>query len=116
MNNPMGDSPASHEGTDPPTLRQQFDALLCEYNVLAEPGLHEYDKMLDDMVNACMPIGQDQLSIYIANTAHLVLYKLRKEMHAEINKHVDRLRIDHEKRWEQTLAQVKDLVRMETTL
>ena len=61
-------------------------------------------------------ISEDQLSVYIANTAHLVLHKLRKEMHAEINKQVDRLRIDHEKRWEQTRAQLKDLVRMETIL
>ena len=58
-------------------------------------------------------ISEDQLSVYIANTAHLVLHKLRKEMHAEINKQVARLRIDHEKRWEQTLAQVKGLVRMD---
>ena len=58
-------------------------------------------------------ISEDQLSVYIANTAHLVLHKLRKEMHAEINKEVARLRIDHEKRWEQTLAQVNRLVRMD---
>ena len=61
-------------------------------------------------------ISEDQLSVYIANTAHLVLHKLRKEMQAEINKQVERLRIDHEKRWEQTRAQIKDLVRMETIL
>ena len=61
-------------------------------------------------------ISEDQLSVYIANTAHLVLHKLRKEMHAEINKQVDRLRIDHEKRWEQTLAQLKGLVPLERIL
>ncbi len=61
-------------------------------------------------------ISQDQLSIYVANTAHLVLHKLRKEMHREIDKEVSRLRIDHEKRWEQTREQIKDLVRMETIL
>ena len=61
-------------------------------------------------------ISEDQLSIYIANTAHLVLHKLRKEMHREIDKAVERLRIDHEKRWELTLEQPKDHVRMETIL
>jgi hypothetical protein len=61
-------------------------------------------------------ISEDQLSVYIANTAHLVLHKLRKEMHREIDKEVARLRIDHEKRWEQTLEQFKDHVRMETIL
>ena len=61
-----------------------------------------------------LTISEDQLSVYIANTAHLVLHKLRKEMHAEINKQVERLRIDHEKRWEQTRAQLKGFVRMDT--
>ena len=61
-------------------------------------------------------ISEDQLSVYIANTAHLVLHKLRKEMHAEINKEVDRLRIDHEKRWQQVRKQLRDYVRVETVI
>ncbi len=61
-------------------------------------------------------ISQDQLSIFVANTAHLVLHKLRKEMHAEIDKAVERLRVDHEKRWEKVLEQVAELVRVETVL
>ena len=61
-------------------------------------------------------ITEDQLSVYIANTAHLVLHKLRKEMHAEINKEVDRLRIDHEKRWQEVRKQLRDYVRVETVI
>jgi hypothetical protein len=63
-----------------------------------------------------LTITEDQLSLFIANTAHLVLYKLRKEMHAEIDKAVARLRIDHEKRWEGMLEQVAELARVETVL
>ena len=63
-----------------------------------------------------LTITEDQLSILIANTSHLVLYKLRKEMHREIDKEVARLWIDHEKRWEQALKQVAELVRVETVL
>ncbi len=76
MTDSMGDSPASHEGVDPPI-----------------PPL---------------TITEDQLSLLIANTSHLVLYKLRKEMHREIDKAVTRLRIDHEKRWEETLTQLRN--------
>ncbi len=76
MPDPTGESPASHEGTDPPILP--------------------------------LNISEDQLSIYIANTAHLVLHKLRKEMDAKISKEVARLRIDHEKRWEETRKQLAD--------
>ncbi len=61
-------------------------------------------------------ITEDQLSAMTASVAHLVLYKLRQEMHREIDKEVARLRIDHEKRWEQTLAQLRDWVRVEKVL
>ena len=61
-------------------------------------------------------ISEDQLSVYIANTAHLVLHKLRKEMRAEINKEVARLRIDHEKRWRLIQKQLRDYVRVETVM
>ena len=61
-------------------------------------------------------ISEDQLSVYIANTAHLVLHKLRKEMRAEINKEVARLRIDHEKRWRQIQKQLREYVRVETVM
>ena len=63
-----------------------------------------------------LTITEDQLSVYIANTAHLVLHKLRKEMRAEINKEVARLRIDHEKRWRQIQKQLRDYVRVETVM
>ena len=63
-----------------------------------------------------LTLTEDQLSQLVANTAHLVLYRLRKEMHREIDKEVARLRIDHEKRWEQTLEQLAELVRVETAL
>ena len=56
-------------------------------------------------------ISEDQLSIYVANTAHLVLYKLRKEMHAEINKQVERLRIDFENQRTQTREQIAELLK-----
>ncbi len=109
MDNPMGDSPAGHEGTDEiPRLKPCGCAWFgprCEHHAA------DYPK---DAPQLPLTISEDQLSIYVANTAHLVLYKLRKEMHREIDKQVSRLRIDHEKRWEQTLAQLKDLVRMET--
>ena len=63
-----------------------------------------------------MLISEDQLCVYIANTAHLVLHKLRKEMRAEINKEVARLRIDHEKRWRQIQKQLREYVRVETVM
>ena len=56
-------------------------------------------------------ISEDQLSIYVANTAHLVLYKLRKEMHREIDKAVARLRIDFENQRTQTREQVAGLLK-----
>ncbi len=31
-------------------LRQQIESLLRGYKTLAAPGLHEYDKLLDDLV------------------------------------------------------------------
>ena len=93
MSDSTGQSAPDHEGTD-----------------LPKP-----DPMKEiDASKIPLTISEDQLSVYIANTAHLVLHKLRKEMHAEINKQVERLRIDHEKRWRQTRAQIKDLVRMDT--
>ncbi len=61
-------------------------------------------------------ITEDQLSVMTANVAHLVLHKLRQEMHREIDKEVARLRIDHEKRWEQAREQLRDYVRVETVL
>ena len=63
-----------------------------------------------------LTISEDQLSVYIANTAHLVLHKLRKEMQAEINKQVERLWIDNEKRWRQVQKQLRDYVRVETVM
>ena len=93
MSDSMGQSAPDHVGTDPP----------------------KPDPMKEiDTSKIPLTISEDQLSVYIANTAHLVLHKLRKEMRAEINKEVARLRIDHEKRWEQTRTQLKDLVRMDT--
>ena len=95
MTDSMGQSAPDHEGTDPP----------------------KPDPMKEiDASKLPLTISEDQLSVYIANTAHLVLHKLRKEMHAEINKQVERLRIDHEKRWQQVRKQLRDYVRVETVL
>lgn len=56
-------------------------------------------------------ITEEQLDQLIANTAHLVLYKLRKEMHREINKQVERLRIDFESQRTETREQIAGLLK-----
>lgn len=67
-----------------------------------------------------LTITEDQLSLLIANTSQLVLYKLRKEMHREINKQVERLRIDFESQRTETREQIagllKNHVHLETIL
>ena len=95
MSDSTGQSAPDHEGTDPP----------------------KPDPMKEiDTSKIPLAISEDQLSVYIANTAHLVLHKLRKEMRAQINKEVARLRIDHEKRWRQIQKQLRDYVRVETVM
>ena len=58
-----------------------------------------------------LTITEDQLSLLIANTSHLVLYKLRKEMHREINKQIERLRVDFESQRTETREQIAGLLK-----
>ncbi len=64
-----------------------------------------------DIPKPPLTITEDQLSLLIANTSHLVLYKLRKEMHREIDKAVARLRIDFENQRTQTREQIAELLK-----
>ena len=83
-----------------------------DYPMGDSPSTHEGV----DVPKPPLTITEDQLSHLVANTAHLVLYRLRKEMHREIDKAVTRLREDHERRWARTREQLKDHVHLEKVL
>ena len=72
MENPTGESPASHEGVDVPvtlnvpvSLRQRFDVLLRDYKALAAPGRREYDQLLDDVILAARESVAAQLKDHV---------------------------------------------------